>query len=102
MFYKILNFIYQGSDTTSSASSFTILLLAMHPNIQNKVFDEIKRILPENESELTLNTINDLKYLDMVIKETMRLFPIVPFVGRKVSGDFKMGKTTKRLMNTQS
>lgn len=64
----------------------------MHPDIQNKVFDEINRILPDESSKLTLVNINDLKYLDMVIKESMRVLPIVPFIGRKVSGDFKMGK----------
>lgn len=81
-------FILQGSDTSATSSSFTILLLAMNPDIQDKVYDEINRLLPD---ELTLTAINELKFLDMVIKESLRLFPIAPYIGRKVSGDFKMG-----------
>lgn len=74
----------------------------MHTEIQDKVFDEIYRILPSNSTELSLNTINDLKYLDMVVKESLRLLPVVPFIARKVSGDFKLGKETFLYLTTRN
>lgn len=90
---SIQTIIIAGSETTAHGAAYAMLLLAMHPEIQNKLFDEINTILPEG-SDLTLDNINELKFLDMVIKESLRLFPLVSFMARKVSGDFEIGKKT--------
>lgn len=39
-----------------------------------------------------MEDVNELEYLECVIKETLRLFPSVPFIGREVQEDFDYGK----------
>ncbi|XP_073828468.1 probable cytochrome P450 313a4 [Musca autumnalis] len=84
-----------GFETTSSTIYFIILMLAMHPEYQAKAYAEICDLLPDKnddgEFEMTYEHITQLSYLDMFVKETMRLFPTVPLIARTiVGGDFKL------------
>ena len=40
----------------------------------------------------TMNDLNDMKYLDRVIKETLRIYPSIPFITRDVKEDVEIGK----------
>lgn len=80
-------FTFEGHDTTSSAITFSLLLLAHHPEIQAKIFNEIKEIYEVNK-ELTVDDLNKLEYLDRVIKECLRIYPPVTFISRELSEDF--------------
>lgn len=60
-----------------------ILLIAMHPRIQEKLYDELTRTIPESDPDaIAPNQINQLTYMDLCIREALRLFPTVPFIGR--------------------
>ncbi|KFB45597.1 AGAP008358-PA-like protein [Anopheles sinensis] len=93
---EVDTFMFEGHDTTTSGISFTILNLAKHQDIQQKVFEEIDGMLGANakSTELTSSLLQDMKYLDMVIKESLRLVPPVPFIGRKLLEDMEMNGTT--------
>lgn len=67
-------------------------MLALYPEYQQQVFEEIKSVLPNQNSDVTFEQIKDLQFLDLVVKETMRIFPPVPFVTRRVTEDIKIGK----------
>uniref|UniRef100_A0A1B0CD18 Cytochrome n=1 Tax=Lutzomyia longipalpis TaxID=7200 RepID=A0A1B0CD18_LUTLO len=73
-------FVSAGYETTSSATSFALYELAKHPQIQEKVREEILKEL-ENGG-ISYERINKLEYLNMVIQETLRLYPTVPFLDR--------------------
>ncbi|KAH7698761.1 CYP4A5 protein [Aphelenchoides avenae] len=64
---------------------------ATHPALQEKVYEEICSVLGEGEVDLTLDTINELRYLDMCVKEAMRIFPTVPFMDRRLQHDMELG-----------
>ncbi|XP_006859843.1 PREDICTED: cytochrome P450 3A8-like [Chrysochloris asiatica] len=68
-------FIFAGYETTSTALSFIMYLLATHPEIQEKLQKEIDDILP-NKATPTYDAVLQMEYLDMVLNETLRLYPI--------------------------
>jgi len=87
---EVENFMFAGHDTTATTLSWVVYNLARHPNIQNKAYSEILKTLSDGEmAEGNL----DYPFLDALIKETLRLFPTVPFYGRKLDQDlvFKDG-----------
>lgn len=59
--------------------------LATHPEEQEKLYSEIAETLAGADFKST--KIKELKYLDMVLKEAMRLFAPVPFVQRTIKSD---------------
>uniref|UniRef100_A0A1B0F058 Uncharacterized protein n=1 Tax=Phlebotomus papatasi TaxID=29031 RepID=A0A1B0F058_PHLPP len=84
--------IATGFETSALISSYCVLMLAMHPNIQQKVYEEIESIFGKNcrEPVVEYEHFNRLEYLDRALKETLRLFPVVPYFARKVSKDFHL------------
>ncbi|XKL61633.1 hypothetical protein PGB90_001466 [Kerria lacca] len=80
----------KGHDTTASAMSFCLFSLSKNPIVQDKVVEELKNKSFHTNSKLTYNDYMNLKYLDLVIKETLRMFPTVPTIGRKVETEIKI------------
>lgn len=80
--------IFGAQDTTSSTMSHILYTLSRHLEIQTKVRDEIKLAIRSKRAEgdfserLGYDDIMSLPWLDSVIKETLRLYPPVPFVRR--------------------
>lgn len=62
-----------GHETTSNALSFMLLLLAKHPNIQEKIYQELDEIsIIDND---IMQYVIELQYTKQCIEETMRLYP---------------------------
>ncbi|XP_015606168.1 cytochrome P450 4C1 [Cephus cinctus] len=87
---EVDTFIFEGHDTTSMAICFIIQLLAEHKDIQEKARKEIDEILKQNDGEVTITEIQQFAYLDRCIKESLRLYPSVPFMSRKLSEDLQL------------
>ncbi|CAB3404871.1 unnamed protein product [Caenorhabditis bovis] len=71
---QLMVFMVAGFDTTALSLSYTSFLLATHPEIQRKVQEEMNRECPD--PEVTFDQLSKLKYLDCVIRETLRLYPL--------------------------
>uniref|UniRef100_A0A8C0AK17 Thromboxane-A synthase n=1 Tax=Bos mutus grunniens TaxID=30521 RepID=A0A8C0AK17_BOSMU len=69
-------FIFAGYETTSSTLSFLLYILATHPDVQQKLQVEIDATFP-NKAPPTYDVLAQMEYLDMVVNETLRMFPIV-------------------------
>uniref|UniRef100_I3MP24 unspecific monooxygenase n=1 Tax=Ictidomys tridecemlineatus TaxID=43179 RepID=I3MP24_ICTTR len=82
-------FIFAGYETTSSALSFILYELATHPDVQTKLQQEIDAALP-NKAPVTYNTLMQMEYLDMVVNETLRLYPIGARLVRICKKDIKI------------
>ncbi|GFO26578.1 cytochrome p450 ii f2-like protein ii [Plakobranchus ocellatus] len=82
-----------GTETTSTTIYWCVLFCLHHPEVQDKVFEEISTHVGQDR----LPNIHDrpnLKYLDAVIMETQRCASLVPMLQRKVTQSFDfMGYT---------
>lgn len=68
-------------------------MLGSHPEIQDKVIQEIDDVLGgDRERTPTMKELIDMKYLECVIKEALRLYPSVPIMARKIKEDIVLGK----------
>ncbi|CAL1290447.1 unnamed protein product [Larinioides sclopetarius] len=68
-------FFLAGYDTTASTLSLATYELALNPDIQEKVHQELVDTLKETNGELTYDALQSMKYLDCIISETLRLYP---------------------------
>lgn len=83
--------MFQGTDTTAKTECFTLLALALHPQIQEEVYAEQEEIFHNEDREITNDDLNRMELLERVIKETMRVFPTVPLISRNIKGDVDLG-----------
>lgn len=72
----------QATDTTAIACAFTALMLAMHPEFQETAFEEILKVMPDKNVDLTQTDLNKLEFIELCVRETLRLFPTAPLIGR--------------------
>lgn len=79
---------FEGHDTTTSGITFCLYNIAKYPEVQAKCINEMNAVLGRDRKKRTsLPELNSLQYLDLVIKESLRLFPSVPLIGRFLDED---------------
>ncbi|KAL3822242.1 hypothetical protein ACHAXA_005875 [Cyclostephanos tholiformis] len=85
---EAITLLFAGQDTSAATLSWTLHLLALHPEKQERVAMEIQSVLTEVETKtISKNMTSRLPFLDAVIKESMRLYPVAPFIVRKLTSD---------------
>lgn len=97
---KMLNeFHLKGHDTTVSGITFCLYNIAKHPRVQTLCFNEIVEVLGSKSNEpTTLAELNELSYLELTIKESLRLFPSVPIVGRTAMEDIQLSELIQQII----
>lgn len=89
--FQLDNFAFAGHDTVSNALGFILVCLANYTDIQQRVRTEINHVVAHDSIEINSEHLSKLPYLEMVIKESLRLYTPVPFTGRHLYEDFKIG-----------
>ncbi len=82
-----------GYETTSTALSYAAYILATHPEEQRKLQEHIDtHFNPETEQTMpSFEIVSAMDYLDMFIRETLRMFPIAPTaITRQSTEDFRI------------
>ncbi|KAF1849641.1 cytochrome P450 52A11 [Cucurbitaria berberidis CBS 394.84] len=81
---QCLNVLLAGRDTTACCLSWTLKLLARHPRVLDKLRKEIEYVvgLGEDAPQPTREQLKMMRYLDLVLKEVLRLYPSVPVNSR--------------------
>ncbi|XP_054984130.1 cytochrome P450 4V2-like [Sorex araneus] len=88
---EVDTFMFEGHDTTATAINWSLYLLGHHPEVQKKVDQELEEVFGKSHRPVTVEDLRRLKYLECVIKETLRLFPSVPLFGRQLNEDCVIG-----------
>lgn len=90
---EINTLVFSGSETTTGTLAFLFLMLATFPEVQQRVHEELYQMYGYSDHQnvpITLQDIKKMKYLERVIKETLRLFPAGPIIGRVLQKDVKV------------
>jgi cytochrome P450 len=75
---QLIAILLAGRDTTASTLSWTFYELARHPEVFKKLREEIVNRLG-TQTAPTYDDLKSMKYLQNVMNETLRLYPVVPF-----------------------
>uniref|UniRef100_A0A182JLK8 Uncharacterized protein n=1 Tax=Anopheles atroparvus TaxID=41427 RepID=A0A182JLK8_ANOAO len=78
----IYTMIAAGNETSATQAAHACLLLAMHPEVQERAAAEVCELL-DGDVEYTHETLKQMVYLERVIKESQRLCPVAAVYGRK-------------------
>lgn len=65
-------------------------MLALHPEYQETAYKEILSVMRDKNVELTQADLDKLEFVDLIIKETLRLFPTAPIIGRIANKPIKL------------
>ena len=96
-------------------------MLGLHEGIQERVREELDRILQSDDDEglkyfetndcvlakhlkvtnITTEQLKEMKYLDRVIKESLRMWPSIPFVARQMTEDLLVGEYDEMIILEQ-
>ncbi|XP_027166364.1 ferruginol synthase-like [Coffea eugenioides] len=86
MKHLILDLFLGGIDTSSVIVEWTMAELLRNPEKKSKARDEIRKVIGQNEL-VQESDISNLPYLQSVIKETFRLWPVFPFLVHQAQSD---------------
>ncbi|CAF4793937.1 unnamed protein product [Pieris macdunnoughi] len=90
---EVNTFMFEGHDTTAAGLTFCLLTLAENQDVQEKVYQELQSIF-NGRDDVTLEDLTMMNYLERCIKESMRLYPPVPFISRTLSETVKLSNYT--------
>uniref|UniRef100_A0AAT9UTW1 Cytochrome P450 3638G2 n=1 Tax=Maconellicoccus hirsutus TaxID=177089 RepID=A0AAT9UTW1_MACHI len=79
-----------GVESSSISVCTTILMLAMHIEAQEKVYDEIRTICGDGDLKIQIQDLKKLVYMEQCINETFRKFPIIPITFRICDEDITL------------
>ncbi|CRL06511.1 CLUMA_CG019525, isoform A [Clunio marinus] len=88
---EIFSFIGAGLETSEYSLSKAILLIAMHPEVQEKIVDELKYVFESEDEEVTEDNLSQLTYLDLVMKEVFRYWSIITIIARYTTDEVELG-----------
>lgn len=80
--HNLLTILFAGHETTSRALQWTTMYLAQNPKVQERLHEELCDTVALH-TQPSLEDLKDCSYLEMVVKESLRLSPPAPIVARE-------------------
>lgn len=87
---NLLTFIAAGHETTALALTWSIYLLALHPEWQSRIRREVRDVC--GREPIAAEHISELDTVARVLNESMRLYPPVPAIDRVATEDIDVGE----------
>ncbi|KAJ8024060.1 Cytochrome P450 4c3 [Holothuria leucospilota] len=89
---EVDTFMFEGHDTVAASLTMALYLIGRHPKVQTKIQEELERVFGDDRKRfVTSDDLQELQYLSCVMKESQRLLTPVPFVGRDLAEDTRIG-----------
>lgn len=86
---EVVAMFFAGYETTANALSWTWYLLSQHPEAETKLLTELQEVLGDRRP--TMEDLPRLRYTDMIVKESMRLYPPAWSIAREALGECDIG-----------
>jgi cytochrome P450 family 6 len=90
---QVFLFFIAGFETSSTAMNFGLYELARHPDVQKKLREEICQLLDKSDGQITYESLGEMKYLDQVFNETLRMYPPLVTLNRRCVKDYTLRDT---------
>ncbi|XP_017779580.1 PREDICTED: cytochrome P450 4C1-like [Nicrophorus vespilloides] len=90
----IMTLFAASEDTTTITLCTTCMCFGMYPEYQKIAAQEVRRVFGDKPRAVTYEDLSELKYLEMCIKDCLRLATIAPIILRKCTEDFEIDKWT--------
>ncbi|XP_013146830.1 PREDICTED: cytochrome P450 9e2-like [Papilio polytes] len=88
-------FFIAGFETISSVMTFALYELAVNPDMQERLLQEIRENEQKNGGKFDYTSIQNMKYLDMIVSEVLRKWPPAISLDRLCMNDYNLGKPNK-------
>lgn len=86
---EVMTVFIAGHETTANAMAWLWMVLSQQPDVRNRVEEEVEQVLGKRIP--VASDFPDLPYLLKVFKETLRIYPPVPILPRRVEQDDVLG-----------
>jgi cytochrome P450 len=86
---EVMTLFLAGHETTAIALSWACYLIALNPDVESKLSEELRTVLGGRAP--TPDDLPRLRYTEMVLKETLRLYPAVWGIGRRATKECELG-----------
>lgn len=90
-------FFLAGQDTSSSVIAYTLYLLAIHPDVQEKLRKEVDECFSTHGEHPSMDVVTKLTYLHCVVSEALRMYPPLVRIERSPVEDYVLGDTGIKL-----
>ncbi|XP_063894848.1 cytochrome P450 6B7-like [Helicoverpa armigera] len=86
-------FYVAGYETSATTMSYLIYQLSLNQDVQNKLIAEVDEAIKASDGKVTYDTVKEMKYLNKVFDETLRMYSIVEPLQRKATRDYQIPGT---------
>ncbi|XP_078687965.1 cytochrome P450 27C1-like [Branchiostoma floridae x Branchiostoma belcheri] len=90
LYATVTELLLAGVDTTSNTMVWTLYELARHPELQDRLHREVTGVVPAGQTP-TVEDVKNMPLLKNVIKEILRVYPVLPANGRVLDKDIVLG-----------
>jgi cytochrome P450 len=89
---EITNLFAAGYEVVANTLAFTLYLVSENPAVEERIQAELDQVL--GDSPVSLESLGQLKYVEMVVKESMRLLPVTTVLTRQTNAKVELNGYT--------
>ncbi|XP_049839113.1 cytochrome P450 6k1-like [Schistocerca gregaria] len=90
---QVLTFLMAGFETSASTMVFTLYELALNQELQQRIRQQVKEVAAKHGS-ITYEAVAEMTDLNNAVSEALRMYPVVNFLDRRSTRDYKIPGTS--------